>query len=228
MTMKSPLSVVGALIVGAAVGWLGFSGHIPVSHTVFATGAAEVSAARAVQTPGGRHVTLMPVAGGAAAASEVAAAQMASGSKPNILVIFGDDVGQTNISAYSFGVVGYHTPNIDRIAKEGMMFTDYYAENSCTAGRSTFITGEVGFRTGLLKVGIPGAKEGLQKQNITIAEALKPLGYATDSSARTTSAIVTSSCRPRTASTNSSATSITSMPRRSPSGPITPRRTRNS
>jgi hypothetical protein len=108
------------------------------------------------------------------------------------------------------------------------MFTDYYAENSCTAGRSTFITGEVGFRTGLLKVGIPGAKEGLQKQNITIAEALKPLGYATDSSARTTSAIVTSSCRPRTASTNSSATSITSMPRRSPSGPITPRRTRNS
>src|SRR4029077_20962940 len=102
-----------------------------------------------------------------------------SGKKPNILVIFGDDVGQTNLSAYSFGVVGYKTPNIDRIAKEGMRFTDYYAENSCTAGRSTFITGEVGFRTGLLKVGIPGAKEGLQKQNITIAEALKPLGYAT-------------------------------------------------
>ena len=108
-----------------------------------------------------------------------AAAQQPSAAKPNILVIFGDDVGQTNISAYSFGVVGYRTPNIDRIAKEGMMFTDYYAENSCTAGRSTFITGEVGFRTGLLKVGIPGAKEGLQKQNITIAEALKPLGYAT-------------------------------------------------
>jgi arylsulfatase len=103
----------------------------------------------------------------------------ASTKKPNILVIFGDDIGQTNISAYSFGVMGYRTPNIDRLAKEGMMFTDYYAENSCTAGRSTFITGEVGFRTGLLKVGIPGAKEGLQKQNITIAEALKPLGYAT-------------------------------------------------
>ena len=100
-------------------------------------------------------------------------------AKPNILVIFGDDIGQTNISAYSFGVMGYRTPNIDRIAKEGMMFTDYYAENSCTAGRSTFITGEVGFRTGLLKVGIPGATQGLQKQNITIAEALKPLGYAT-------------------------------------------------
>jgi arylsulfatase A-like enzyme len=99
--------------------------------------------------------------------------------KPNILVIFGDDVGQSNISAYTFGLMGYTTPNIDRIANEGMKFTDYYAENSCTAGRSTFITGEVTLRTGLSKVGIPGATVGLQKQNITIAEALKPLGYAT-------------------------------------------------
>ena len=102
-----------------------------------------------------------------------------SGKKPNILVIFGDDIGQTNISAYSHGVVGYRTPTIDRIAREGMMMTDYYGENSCTAGRSTFITGEVGLRTGLLKVGIPGATVGLQAQNATIAEALKPLGYAT-------------------------------------------------
>ncbi|WP_250516713.1 arylsulfatase [Caballeronia sp. INDeC2] len=102
-----------------------------------------------------------------------------SSKKPNILVIFGDDIGQTNISAYSKGVVGYETPNIDRIANEGMLFTDYYAENSCTAGRSTFITGEVTLRTGLSKVGIPGAKVGLQAQNVTIAEALKPLGYAT-------------------------------------------------
>jgi arylsulfatase A-like enzyme len=107
------------------------------------------------------------------------AASQTAGKKPNVLVIFGDDVGQTNISAYSMGVVGYRTPNIDRIAKEGMLFTDYYAENSCTAGRSTFITGQVGFRTGLLKVGIPGAPVGLQKRDITIAEALKPLGYAT-------------------------------------------------
>ena len=102
-----------------------------------------------------------------------------SGKKANILVIFGDDVGQTNISAYSFGVVGYKTPNIDRIAKEGMMFTDYYAENSCTAGRSTFITGQACLRTGLSKVGAPGAPVGLQKGDITIAQALKPLGYAT-------------------------------------------------
>jgi arylsulfatase len=103
----------------------------------------------------------------------------ASGNKPNILVIFGDDIGQTNISAYSFGVVGYKTPNIDRIAKEGMMFTDYYAENSCTAGRSSFITGQTPKRTGLTKVGIPGAPIGLQARDITIAQALKPLGYAT-------------------------------------------------
>ncbi|KQV81928.1 arylsulfatase [Rhizobium sp. Root1220] len=100
-------------------------------------------------------------------------------SKPNILVIFGDDIGQTNVSAYSFGVLGYKTSNIDRLAKEGMMFTDYYAENSCTAGRSTFITGQVCLRTGLCKVGLPGATVGLQSRDITIAQALKPLGYAT-------------------------------------------------
>lgn len=99
--------------------------------------------------------------------------------KPNILVIFGDDVGQSNISAYTHGMVGYKTPHIDRIAKEGMLFTDYYAENSCTAGRSTFITGQSPLRTGLSKVGIPGAPVGLQKSDITIAEALKAHGYAT-------------------------------------------------
>jgi Sulfatase len=87
------------------------------------------------------------------------------GRRPNILVIFGDDVGQTNLSAYSFGVMGYRTPNIDRVAKEGMMFTDYYAEQSCTAGRSSFITGQCTLRTGLSKVGIPGATVGLQARD---------------------------------------------------------------
>jgi arylsulfatase A-like enzyme len=111
--------------------------------------------------------------------SALPASAQDTAKKPNILVIFGDDIGQTNISAYSFGVVGYKTPNIDRIAKEGMMFTDYYAENSCTAGRSTFITGQSCLRTGLSKVGIPGAPVGLQARDITIAQALKPLGYAT-------------------------------------------------
>ena len=102
-----------------------------------------------------------------------------SGKNPNILVIFGDDIGQSNISAYTFGLMGYRTPNIDRIAREGTMFTDYYAEQSCTAGRSSFITGQSVLRTGLSKVGIPGSTIGLQPGDITIAEALKPLGYTT-------------------------------------------------
>ena len=106
--------------------------------------------------------------------------QPADGAKkPNILVIFGDDIGQTNISAYSNGLMGYRTPNIDRIAKEGMIFTDYYAEQSCTAGRSTFITGQCSFRTGLSKVGLPGADLGIRKEDPTMAELLKPHGYAT-------------------------------------------------
>ena len=99
--------------------------------------------------------------------------------KPNILIIWGDDIGQSNISAYTLGLVGYQTPNIDRIAKEGMIFTDYYSEQSCTAGRSTFILGQSVLRTGLSKVGMPGAKEGINKKDPTIAEMLKPLGYAT-------------------------------------------------
>jgi arylsulfatase len=99
--------------------------------------------------------------------------------KPNILVIWGDDIGQSNISAYTFGLMGYQTPNIDRLAKEGMLFTDYYSEQSCTAGRSSFILGQSVFRTGLSKVGLPGAKEGITENDPTIAELLKPLGYAT-------------------------------------------------
>ena len=102
-----------------------------------------------------------------------------SGRKPNIVVIWGDDIGITDLSAYSFGLMGFHTPNIDRIAREGMMFTDYYGEQSCTAGRSAFITGQSVFRTGMSKVGLPGATLGLQKEDPTIAELLKPLGYAT-------------------------------------------------
>jgi arylsulfatase A-like enzyme len=105
-------------------------------------------------------------------------ARAAQPKRPNILVIFGDDIGQSNISAYSHGLVGYRTPNIDRIAKEGTMFTDYYAENSCTAGRSTFITGQTSWRTGLSKIGTSGSPLGLQARDITIAQALKPLGYA--------------------------------------------------
>ena len=103
----------------------------------------------------------------------------AAAKKPNILVIWGDDIGIFNLSCYSHGVMGYKTPNIDRLAREGMMFTDSYGEQSCTAGRSSFITGQSVHRTGLSKVGVPGADVGLQAEDATIAELLKPFGYAT-------------------------------------------------
>ncbi|MGE3318799.1 MAG: sulfatase-like hydrolase/transferase [Candidatus Berkiella sp.] len=103
----------------------------------------------------------------------------AATTKPNIIVIFGDDIGQTNLSVYSHGLMGYQTPNIDRIAKEGMLFTDYYAEQSCTAGRAAFITGQSVVRTGLSKVGMPGADLGMRKEDPTIATLLKAQGYAT-------------------------------------------------
>ncbi len=102
-----------------------------------------------------------------------------SASKPNILIIWGDDIGYWNVSAYSHGMMGYKTPNIDRIAKEGALFTDWYGQQSCTAGRACFITGQAGYRTGLLKVGLPGAKEGIQARDVTIAQLLKAQGYMT-------------------------------------------------
>jgi arylsulfatase len=106
-------------------------------------------------------------------------AQAPSEAKPNILVVWGDDIGQSNISAYTRGLVGYRTPNIDRIADEGMIFTDYYGEQSCTAGRASFIMGQSVFRTGLSKVGLPGADLGMREEEPTIAALLKARGYAT-------------------------------------------------
>ena len=103
----------------------------------------------------------------------------AQAAKPNVLVVWGDDIGQSNISYYTRGLMGYRTPNIDRIANEGMAFTDYYGEQSCTAGRASFITGQSVFRTGLSKVGMPGASEGMQKEDPTIATVMKAHGYTT-------------------------------------------------
>ena len=103
----------------------------------------------------------------------------AAADKPNILVIWGDDIGGFNISAYNLGVMGYKTPNIDSIAKEGALFTDWYGQQSCTAGRAAFITGQSPIRTGLTKVGLPGAPEGLKKEDVTLAELLKAQGYVT-------------------------------------------------
>jgi arylsulfatase len=124
------------------------------------------------------------VPGAALAASEpvappAAAAPAQGGKKPNIVIIWGDDIGQSNLSAYSMGVMGYRTPNIDRLARQGMIFTDYYGEQSCTAGRAAFLTGQHGMRTGLTKVGLPGAAVGLSAKDPTIANLLKAQGYAT-------------------------------------------------
>jgi arylsulfatase len=116
---------------------------------------------------------------GILAALAVTSGAFAQDKKPNIVVFWGDDIGQSNVSAYSHGVMGYKTPNIDRVAREGMMFTDYYAEQSCTAGRAAFLTGQSGLRTGLTKVGLPGATLGLRKEDPTIAEVLKAQGYVT-------------------------------------------------
>jgi arylsulfatase A-like enzyme len=127
----------------------------------------------------GRQATLLHMVALAVAVlllPQIAASQQ---KKPNILFIMTDDVGVWNVSAYHRGMMGGRTPNIDRIATEGALFTDYYAQQSCTAGRAAFITGQHPFRTGLLKVGLPGAKQGLQDKDPTIAELLKPYGYAT-------------------------------------------------
>src|SRR3981189_1934317 len=112
----------------------------------------------------------------AVAMTQSPSAAVAQQQPPNILVIMGDDIGYWNISAYNRGMMGYRTPNIDRIANDGAIFTDYYGQQSCTAGRAAFITGQSPMRTGLLKVGLPAAKEGLSAKAPTLAEPLKPQG----------------------------------------------------
>jgi arylsulfatase A-like enzyme len=119
----------------------------------------------------------------------VAPGASAQDKKPNILVIMGDDIGITNIGAYSLGMMAGKTPNLDKLAKEGMLFTDYYAEASCTAGRANFITGELPLRTGLTTVGWAGADVGLPDEAVTLATVLKSLGYETGQFGKTTLAI---------------------------------------
>ena len=126
-----------------------------------------------------RNIWLGLLASLASVTMAAAPASAQQQQKPNILVIMGDDIGYWNISAYNRGMMGYRTPNIDRIANEGAIFTDYYGQQSCTAGRAAFITGQSPMRTGLLKVGLPGAKEGLSEKDPTLAELLKPHGYVT-------------------------------------------------
>ena len=136
---------------------------------VAATAVADTRIAQAQPRPAApaqAPATTAPMAGGAQ-------------GRPNILVIWGDDVGVHNISAYNHGVMGYRTPNIDRIAREGAMFTDSYAQQSCTAGRASFILGQHPFRTGLLTIGMPGSEHGIPEWTPTIATLLKERGYAT-------------------------------------------------
>jgi len=149
---------------------------------------------------------LLAVIVAATAASAPASAQQ---QKPNILVIMGDDIGYWNISAYNRGMMGYRTPNIDRIANEGAIFTDYYGQQSCTAGRAAFITGQSPLRTGLLKVGLPGAKEGLSDKDPTSPSFSSRRATRPDNSARTISATAMSFCRRFMASMSSSAISTT-------------------
>ena len=156
-----------------------------------------------------RIIWLGLVASSAAMILTAASATAQLAQKPNIVVIMGDDIGMWNIGAYHRGMMAGRTPNLDQIAAEGMLFTDYYAEASCTAGRANFITGELPIRTGMTTVGQAGAAIGIPAQAVTIATALKGLGYATGQFGKNILAIKTNFCRRCTASTNSSVTYIT-------------------
>ena len=180
---RTTLRTVFVLGLGSGLGYFAAIGGLDIPRSALAASDPVAQFPRVATLPegpsscsGGIHRDA-PLALATTAVRPTPAAQ--AKKKPNIVVIWGDDVGQSNISAYSMGVMGYRTPNIDRIAKEGMIFTDYYAEQSCTAGRASFITGQHGLRTGLTKVGLPGSPLGLQKQDPTIADLVKPQGYVT-------------------------------------------------
>lgn len=191
MRFPQQIQTVAMLAAGAVLGYLAASGEprsdarAEAARLVSGFVAAPPSTTPASQVPccDAKLDRRLALADAVAEANAVALAQVEkarnAGKKPNICIIWGDDIGQSNISAYTMGLMGYRTPNIDRVAKEGMIFTDYYAEQSCTAGRASFITGQHGLRTGLTKVGLPGATLGLQKEDPTIATVLKSLGYAT-------------------------------------------------
>src|SRR5262249_48849639 len=174
--MSTSLQALALAAIGALLGYVAAAGERQPAAAAATPRADAAAGATSSCAPDNGRGTLLALAQRTGSAPAGAARD---GKKPNILVIFGDDIGQSNASAYSMGLTGYRTPNIDRIAREGMIFTDYYAEQSCTAGRSSFITGQCTFRTGLSKVGVPGATIGLQKEDPTVAELLKNHGYAT-------------------------------------------------
>ena len=162
MTLRVRVQAVAVLAAGALLGYLAAQSK---------TSRAESAGPPAVGGPDDNALAL--------AAAQAAKAAPASGKKPNILVIFGDDIGIPQISAYTQGLMGYGTPNIDRIAREGALFTDSYGQQSCTAGRASFILGQEPFRTGLLTIGMPGDPHGITKWMPTIADVMKTQGYTT-------------------------------------------------
>lgn len=180
MNFRKRLASLALLATGALLGWAAAAGHLSFSSAAFAqeplpefVAAEPVAAAPCCET-GTSQKTIL-----ATHNKKVAAKSMQDGKKPNICIIWGDDIGWHNPSAYNRGMMGYQTPNIDRVAKEGGLFTDWYGQQSCTAGRAAFMTGQSPFRTGLLKVGLPGAKEGLSEKDPTIPGLLKNHGYMT-------------------------------------------------
>jgi arylsulfatase len=179
MLRSSRLAVAAALVAGALGGWLAASSRLPAvipagatSATPARPSAGEPAAAPCCDAKGGRGALL-------ARADEPRKGTGNGGKKPNILIIMGDDIGIPQISAYTQGLMGYRTPNIDRIAREGALFTDSYGQQSCTAGRASFILGQEPFRTGLLTIGMPGDPHGITPWMPTIADVLKTQGYAT-------------------------------------------------
>jgi arylsulfatase len=171
-------SVISAAM-GAVLGWTAASGHLKFQRQAEAAlpkGSEAAPTCNDCCKEGDKARHLVALNRGN---EEKSPAGQNSGTKPNIVIIWGDDIGQSNLSCYTKGLMGYRTPNIDSIAEKGMLFTDYYGEQSCTAGRASFITGQHGMRTGLTKVGLPGAALGSRKEDPTIARLLKPHGYAT-------------------------------------------------
>ncbi len=176
MFRNTKLLTLAALAIGALLGYAAASGKLnPSERARAARPETGDTTPDCCTKPAAKDQLLALVAHNRTVETEVAQ----NGKKPNILIIWGDDIGWFNPSCYHRGMMGYQTPNIDRLAREGGLFTDWYGQQSCTAGRAAFITGQSPIRTGLTKVGLPGAKEGLMKEDPTLAEMLKPLGYAT-------------------------------------------------
>ena len=180
---RNRISALLFITAGAVLGHVAAAGHLTFHPSASAQnvpkGSAEQEDPQASCSEGLNKSKLLAMAGPVTVPGAGRTQAGAAAKKPNILVIWGDDIGQDNVSIYHRGMMGGRTPNIDRIGKEGALFTDCYAQNSCTAGRASFILGQNPFRTGLLTIGMPGSKQGVRAQDPTIAELLKPQGYMT-------------------------------------------------